>query len=237
MPFRPKFFAHLAMAFALLSLSFPLQIAVLYNHNVLDWILIFNKISILNIFVICSLTLNIPLLLKVSPLLKYSLPMTVFIVSWNNYIVGSYAQDFSHTITTLSSLAFCLILTPLLKQKYLALLKNPNLRWWLCAHRVQAPLQILLQPHVGNKITADVFDISETGTFIPLEHVDNLQFKVGDLTSLNLRLSQYKNIKCEAEIIRLAKAKGNYPEGMGLRFLGVQSKMKTELKEYISELT
>lgn len=236
MPSRPKFFAYLAVVFAIITLSFPLQIAALYNHHFSDISLILNKISILNFFVICSLLINIPLLLKVSPLLKYSIPTTALFVVWNNYIVGSFAQNFSLTVTTLSSLAFCSMLIPLLKQKNLALLRNPNLRWWQRPTRLQSSLQVLLLPHVGKKIITDLFDVSETGAFIPLDLNENSKnFKVGDLTSLNLRLTEFKSLKCEAEVVRISRANGNYPDGMGIKFLGVHPKMKSELKDYITE--
>ncbi|MCB0355864.1 MAG: PilZ domain-containing protein [Bdellovibrionales bacterium] len=234
MPSRPRIFAFLALIFMLIATSMPLQIMMLYNHNLQDLNLVFNKISTLNLLVVFCLVLNIPLLLKASPMLRTSLPLTFFVIAWNNYVVSSFAQDYSLTTTTLSSLGFALLFTPFFAQKYRHLFNNPHLRWWLRSPRVKTSLHTLVQPHVGSRWITELFDISETGIGVPVHNLKQSPLKIGDLTSLNIRLSQFKNLKCEAEIVRLAPANGQYPAGMGLRFLGLPPKMRNELKHFIN---
>lgn len=221
---RPRIFLILAIVFVVISLSFPIQIMLLYGHSLNDLSMIINKISLINMFVITALVFNIPLLLEASPKLKLTIPITIFLVGWNNYVVSSYAFDYSTTTTTLSSLAFSLLFLPLLSQQNRILLSTPTLRWWQRPKRVRVKLHTLIEPHVGKKLITEVFDISETGAFVPVANLNQATLKVGDLTSINVKLTQFKNLKCEAEIVRISTPCGSYPAGVGLRFLKLHSK-------------
>ncbi len=231
---RPKIFLILSSVLLLIAVSFPLQIMSLYNYSAAEISLIANKISLINILVITALLLNIPLLLNASPQLKYSLPVTTLLVAWNNFIVGSYGHDFSMNSTSLSTLAFALMLMPLTKNKYRYLLNNPQKRWWLRPTRLQKSLKTQIQPYVGHRMVLQSFDISETGIYIPFSDGQERNLSIGDMATLNISTSQFSNMKCEAELVRISHQSGNYPSGMGFRFVNLNSQAKEHLKYFIS---
>ena len=46
--------------------------------------------------------------------------------------------------------------------------------------------------------------------------IEHTPITIGALTTLNIRLSQFKNIKCKAKNVRLSKSHGKYPDIGGL---------------------
>ena len=237
---RPLFLTLLSSFFLIVAISFPLQVLVLYGHT--DLFVIFNKISFLNFLVAVVLLAHIPLLLRASGKLKYSLPVLLILVMWNNFVVGSYAFDYKMSSTALASVGFIGACSPMLTKKIRDILNNPGMRWWLTPRRAEASLSTLIHPYVGSSLQARTLDISETGVYIAAETCrlrDSEEdfcdgFNVGDLTSITIKLGQFHSIKCEAEVVRVADESYSHPAGYGLRFLNPDITTKSHLKQFIA---
>ena len=233
----------LGAIFLIIVLSIPFQIAILYNHGLDELMLIYNKITALNLLVMLALILNVVLLYRASPYLKVSLPATLVIVGWNNYVVGSYGSDFSLMTTTLATMSFAAACVPLLAQKETRLLlKHPEKRWWLTPKRYKRKLRTQIQPYVGQNIEVSTLDISETGLFVPYQCFQGQSksgneefgdFKIGEMASLQIRLSEFRYIKCDAEVVRLNAHSDSYPAGMGMKFINLDSKSRRSLRSHL----
>ncbi len=241
---RPKYLSLLSAVFVMIALSYPLQVMVLYGHSLFEIDQIFFKISTLNFLVMFSLLCNAYLLLNASSLLKFTIPTTLALVMWSNAIIGSYGSDYSMSSTSLASLLFALLCTPLMAVSEIQLvLSNPKTRWWLTPKRVKKNLTTAMQQTKGLHLIAETHDISESGLFIPFstcveketkEYVLDPRLKVGEVITLHIRLSQFNTIKCEARVIRVSQKPSSKPAGLGLQFLQLDEHAKTQIKKYVS---
>ena len=158
--------------------------------------------------------------------------MMLVSVLWNNYVVGSYGYDFSMTMTWMASLAFVALSASVVFTRAYQLMKHPEKRWWLRPKRVHAHLEATLLPYVGDDIRAKTYDISESGVFLPMKET---HLKLGDHTTVQIRLSQTNVLKAEAQVARVSAARnGAYPAGLGLQFVGLSSNQKDVLRELVA---
>ena len=163
MPKLPNYFKILAFIYLSIVVSLPLQILFLYDHDISEIKQILNKLNILNLFMALTMIINLPLILNASKLLKWTIPLSIFLVTWNNYVVGQFAMDFSSNLTSSGSLLFASINTGLLYSPYRQLIINPNQRWWLRAIRKEIEIDVTIKPVRGHEIELKTFDLSKSG--------------------------------------------------------------------------
>lgn len=245
MPNRPKVFLLLAAIFLGIVMSFPVQLYWLYGHSLGQWQSLIHKVSLLNVCVMLGLILHVPLLLWTSRWLLVTLPALVALVSWNNYVVGSFAYDYSPEETVAASIAFGLLCASLfLFRDARQVIWNPKARWWATPRRVKASVPICIHPFVKRTLRARAFDISVTGLFVPFDDcydndgvtpVPERLLSVGDFASVSIKLSQTTTLHCEAEVVRLSESNGSYPSGMGLRLHGLDPRERACLSGFIRE--
>lgn len=230
---RPKRLTLLALVFVGLALSFPLQLFWVHEHSLGEWTAVFSKLTWLNYLIMALALVNAWAFLRASRWMGVGLPLMILAVLWNNYLVGRYGLDFKQSTTLLASLGFCLLCLPVVSDKVRYLLADPKRRWWLRPQRHRKKVEATLQPYVGQELLANSFDISSGGLFLSPE-VDQIPLAVGELTTLHLRLSQTRRLKCEARVVRVAKeAVGDYPPGVGLEFVNLERQQRSQLRELI----
>lgn len=235
---RPRLLLVMALIFLGIVISFPVQVALLYGHGLSEIPQIVAKISLLNYLVALTLVGNIPLILRASQWLWVSLPFTLVLVGWNNWVVATAGQDFSPLVTWLATLTFSLLGGFMFVPSVWSLMREPKRRWWLQAQRKEVSLPITLKPVRGNPIAARTFDLSRTGAFIPLDE----SFKgtgavvAGDIVVINFSLGSLSRISCNARVVRRTEASGHYPEGLGLQFLELKRGHERILRDYMESL-
>lgn len=224
------------MSFLLLGicLSIPIQIAILYQHSFSEIGPIFQKVSLPNMISMALILLSATLYFQISPYLKFIAPLTIVSIFWNNYLVGSFGQDFALSQTMTGALLFSGIYMPLLRKDLRQILSHPQQRWWRRSPRFQKQVGVILNPFVGSTLEAQTFDLSESGAFIPIQGKPWAELpKVGERLKMSIHFDTLRKIRCEAVVVRAVEARGNYPQGIGIRFTEMDSTYKKSLNNFL----
>lgn len=230
---KPMYFDIMAAVFAMMAMSFPLQILSIYR--VPDFTMVFSKLTYLN-WVLIGLFVTISALsFKVKKGVLYLLPLTSGIVFLNNWLVASYGQDFSLGQTITASLAFLGISASFYLPKYHRFLNDPKNRWWVPKPRYQKsiPVQIIFDQ---NQICSLSYDLSESGIFVQEDDLLCIsKLAIGQIIQMQIELPQGR-INCQAEVVRKThNAQSNYPSGVGLKFVDQSDYMKQSICETLYE--
>jgi Tfp pilus assembly protein PilZ len=226
---RPKALTILSFVFLLLAGSMPLQIMVLYGHGFAEWSAVISKLTLFNWFVLTGLALNAALLWRVSPYLRYTMPVLMGAILVNNWIAGYYATDFSLWTTTLGTLAFSVLNIPLLDDHVLWVMQHPERRWWIRAERKRLSVPIFIEGARLNSLKAETFDLSQSGVFVP----GTRDLGVGDWVFVRLQFDHLAQLRCQARVVRRNEAKGEYPAGIGIEFMDMSWRQKRDLRRRI----
>lgn len=227
---RPVALTVLSCVLLLLAAGMPAQVMWLYGHAPGEWGAIFSKLTLINWIVLFGFLGNAFLVWRVSPYLRASVPFLVAAVLVNNWIAGYYATDFSLWSTTLGTLAFSLINIPLLDEKVLWIMQNPERRWWIRAERRRLSVPILIEGAQLNSLRAETFDVSESGVFVS----GTRDLGVGDWVYVRVQLDSLAQLRCQARVVRRGVAKGEYPAGVGIQFMDISWKQRRELRRHLS---
>lgn len=231
---KPIIFRFVAFLMVAISLSFPIQAFVVYGYSLSELGMAFQQISFLNWICVSTMLLCGWCVHRASPHVRWVAPITFAVVALNNLVVGTYGTDFSLATTMSGALGFGLVFLPLVTKEARFVLSNPRNRWWLRAERIKRQLPATLNPYVGSTIQAEVFDISSSGAFIHVEDHEDLTPQVGDKLRLSINVGGFRNVKCEAQIVRLdGRPKGVYPTGMGLSFKNMDRQSFKDLQRFL----
>lgn len=239
MKHRPYFFHIMAAFFGLVAVSMPLQMVFLYHHySLFDLELVFQKLTPMNYLVMMACVFNAYLAYRVDRILLFSLPATIVLVAYNNYIVGQYGFDYQLKTTLVASILFSTVCLGFLHPQYLRILLNPQLRWWLPKIRVRHQIPVFLQTPTSDNITRlKSFDFSESGMFLTGGENNIDRFAPGDFVDVEFKFNDLKTIKCRAEIVRKNQNSGAYPIGLGLRFTNMENGVKKLIKDQVKQNT
>lgn len=214
-----------------LSLSMPLQIT--YQLD-LPWYLFFShldKMTYLNWPVFAMGLINGYLIIQVFGFLKYSLPIYLLLLITNNFLVydlhpfnTSYLPHFV-SVAVLGIFAFAL-----LRCKLWQYLSRPNMRWWATAPRVSRSLPVIVHSKETKNMRAKTYDLSSTGAFLS-QLDDSWNVKINDEIKI---LIDALGFECRAKIVRVTFGKGNYPEGVGIRFEHMNARTKGLIEYFIT---
>lgn len=231
---RPKICYFISFVILAVVLSLPVQSALLYQNGLKELPDIFNKISHMNWLMAGILVVTAIAIYNLSPTIKVLVPLSVLAVAWNNYLTGHYMTNFSMDQSILGVGLFAGLMTPLARKDIRYLLKNPKMRWWVRAPRRHHAVPVTVNPYVGSTWQSKTFDISETGAFISFDKQDfDALPKVGEEVKLNININTLKKIRCEAIVVRVVEPMGNYPRGMGVRFVKFTDGQKRNLANYL----
>lgn len=240
---RPRALSALAAFLLSVAGGLPLQIFFLYGDSPLDPVSVAAKLTPLNWAILVLAPACAWLVWRASPWLIAAAPVLTALVLRNNLFVAEIGTDYSALEAALASGAFMAAMATLLSAEVRGLLFNPELRWWLTPQRtrvlVPTRLQLADAGSVGREIRSRTYDISETGAFLPFEATPRLGARpvgVGTRFSLTLGLSEYRSIRCCAEVVRVTHATGHYPAGLGVRFLGLGYHDRRELTQFLRKI-
>lgn len=232
---RPRILFIIVSIFLLIVLSFPFQAAFLYGHRLQELSIILSKISLLNFLVALALLANIPLILRASRWLILSLPLTLILVGWNNWVVGMTGHDFSSKLTWVATGVFALLTGFIFSPTVWNLIREPKKRWWLQSLRRTVTLPMTIEPVRGSKLETKTYDLSRTGAFVSLSSWDELEYPMheGDVINVKFNLGTINRISCSAKVIRRTDTSGQYPMGIGLHFLNLQRNHDRLLRRFV----
>lgn len=258
---RPKKLIVLSAFLMILACSFPVQVMALYGHTPLELQAIAGKLAPLNWAIMALAPVAAWLAYRASPWLLAVLPGLTLLVFYNNWLVGAVGTDYSAGAAALSSAGFVLGVGALLSRDALQVVLNPSARWWMTPLRRKLSLPVRFKllsrnraPRKSQEIYDEfyirTFDISEGGAFIPLDQpgqsigtteARNLQvfgtilknLAVGTQCYVCLPLKDVSFIQCRAEIVRNTPGRGEYPAGVGIRFLGMSRSERRKLNHFL----
>jgi Tfp pilus assembly protein PilZ len=135
------------------------------------------------------------------------------------------------------ALANVLLLIPLVflfRKEVRAPYFNPRLRWWQQHPRLRSSIQIrLLHPQFPEPFTT--YDISQSGCFVQVDNVDDLE--PGTNMRMELKLGDDILIQPEINIVWINKTETkSHPVGFGARFEKISSSEKKKMKQYIKTM-
>lgn len=230
---KPKLFDFLAGFYLTVALSFPVQIMLLYGHTPLQIMQIWNKLTNLNLTVMGCCLLNAVLSRSASPLLKFSVPLSLLAVFVNNNYVALMEVNYSAFQAHGATFGFFLVSGFYLYPKLLYALMFPETHWWKVSPRKQIEVTALISPfQQGHPIKAKTFDLSETGAFFNMSE-EQMGFKVNDRLIVLLTLGSLSQIRCEARIVRSDDKRGHYPSGVGISFVDLDRSQRRKIKNYL----
>ncbi|MGE4131522.1 MAG: PilZ domain-containing protein [Bdellovibrionales bacterium] len=234
---RPKTLVLLALINFAVALSLPIQIMVIYGHGLAEWPQVLDKLTILNWGVMAFTLANGVLIYMAAPIALLMAPLALIMVGLNNYFVGLYATDYTPFQAGFAFFTFSFCHWPLVAGRNMNLFANPTLRWWRVSPRKQIHLPISLGDSRQWVFDAQTYDVSETGAFVPLDGESLTEYMGLDhqkdfRVRLNLGDSQY--VTCQAQIVRRATARGQYPAGLGIQFGPMAIGEKRALKNLLN---
>lgn len=235
---RPKTLFYTAAFLLLISIGMPLQIMYLYGHGPSELVPIAAKLAPLNWAIMFMSPLVAWLVYRASPFVLAAVPMLSYLVMVNNWFVAELGTDFSPFVTGMGSGVFLLAMAPLFTASVRELLLHPERRWWFTPTRRKAQLPVIIG-NGGHQFVAQTFDISESGAFIQLWQIQPREprsqltsFAPGKIFSIFLDLKSSKRIQCRAEVVRQARSKGMYPDGIGVRFIDMEDSERRAIADY-----
>jgi len=233
---RPGPLLLLSISLLGVGLSFPVQIAYLYEHDFSELFLIFEKLTILNCLIIGFCFLNAALVYNAHPHSVLMSFVLFFIVFMNNWWVAYRGFDYSYTQAALGVVGFLGMHALMLWPSARLVLSYPYQRWWLQADRKKVSLKMTVNPWVGKGFISESFDLSETGTFVKLDYQKAREcFENTQHVQLKFNLGTLRQVRCGAELVRVSPQKGQYPEGIGLRFTEISEEALCSLKTFLKK--
>lgn len=252
---RPRELTSLTVILIGIVVSLPLQIVWLFGDSIFDPSEVFSKLTPLNWAVMGLAVALIPITLRASSSFWIAAPLFLSTVAWNNWLVANvFEATHWDSPAYLSTYILTVIFAGVvISRASRTALTQPGKRWWLTPLRNRVSVTAKLCPVMGGEMNARTFDLSERGAFINLRDAEwtppSLRLAAnqketsgvsslskGSYCWLQLSLNNISALTCTAEIVRKADARGEYPEGVGLRFVGLSSRDKKVLTRFIKDL-
>ncbi len=218
-----------SVIFAIISISLPIQVAMLYGHSFSEFVMIYHKLNFLNLMVMAITMVNAILSFRVSMHLIWTLPLSVALISVNNSIVFLNGNDFAKSTIILSTAAYSLFILVTMKSKLFSLIETQDTHWWKVPTRYKKSIPVKLKLRDKELHLGSSYDLSQTGAFLQMR-VGRFLYEKGDV--INVRIG---NFRTKAKVVRLCKEQGTYPEGIGLQFVetGILQKMNLYKQVYL----
>jgi hypothetical protein len=228
---KPLIFNIYAILFLLIAISIPVQISVLYGHNFDELGAIYKKLTFFNILVVMASILNFYYCFTASDNVKWSFPLAIGIICFNNSIVLVFGNDFEAYTVILSTLLFMVFSAYFLLTHDTDIINEPKKQWWRIPKRFALKEKVLIE--VGNQQIdiGETFDISTSGAFIPITEDNKSKIVPGKVYSF--MIGKKHPIKCKAKVIRKTDARGHYPAGIGIQFQDLELGQKYKLQHML----
>lgn len=229
---KPRLFDAIAGVLLVLLLAFPVQVMFLYGHYPWEVMPILSKLSILNWLTMIGCGYTAFCAYTAAPQFKIALPLLTFLVAWNNMVVAYVGYDYHSLTTILATVIFAASNAVFFHAEIQLLMAAPYKRWWLIPPRLKVNVPVFVSPQRSEGFSTDTFDISAGGTFIPTKSAMASQLMEGETLSLSFKLGAFRTLRCDARVIRHQKAKGTYPDGIGVRFENLNRQQQYTLNQF-----
>lgn len=227
MPNKPKFIKFMSIVFALLAISFPVQIMFMFGYMPWEFVSIATKLTPLNYILIGFFFYASYLTYKTNKLVFIMLPFLNFFVFLNNFVVAEYGQVFTHAQTIVASTAFLLVTLSFYQKDIYNVYNDLKFRWWLTSPRFKEQMPVIIS-YQGEDFRCTTFDISRTGMFIKTDDLYKV-FKIENNKDIEIKfIVGKKSIILQAQVVRKSIAKGQYPAGIGVHFNDQETTDKSE---------
>lgn len=226
---RPWSLTLFALAMLGIALAMPIQAAYLQNPEEF-----FLHLSSLNWLVVVFCLASSWSILQAHRSFRFFVPVTLGLVTLNNWWVGSVGLDYDLETTGVATFGFLCVHGVLLEKRARQILRNPELKWWRRSPRKTLVVPIHLFPMAGRKVVqAQSFDISESGVFVQGLHEDQFgRLHVGDRFKVLVALKEDYEVACSGQIVRKCPALGTYPQGIAIRFNDLGWKERRLLRDF-----
>lgn len=229
---KPKLILFISISLIAVTVSFPLQVAVIYGLGWNETAAIFGKLTWLNWLVMLGALFCAVLLDRVSQWALYALPVWLLVAGLNNWLVGYYGTDYTLLQAGLATLGLVFMLAPVYRHSMVELFLNPAKCWWKRAERKRLHVPVSLFSGLRQaSLVCETFDISETGVFIPCAP----ELVGEDKLLLDFEFGGNTQWSCRARVVRRASALGTYPSGIGLEFTQMNWRRRRRLRQLIRE--
>lgn len=232
---RPWVLLAMSAAYALIALSFPLQILFLYEHSLSEMPQALSKLTLLNWTVITGLAVGSILIYRGSTKMVPAAIAISILVLANNLMVGTFGEDFNLWQTLSASVLFGSLHFSFRHHQVQTLLQQPELRWWRTAYRQKLRIPVTLRTKNYHHLNFETFDISDSGIFIAVSPgmVASLKgLKIDEIGLLNMKFDTLTQIRCNARIARISDGAGNYPAGIGIEFVDLSAKDRKRIHRF-----
>lgn len=217
---KPLAYTGLCLFNLFVILGIPVQIALLYEHSLEEFMYIMDKMTVFNWVVALSCLFVAISSHFAHKSLRWLIPISATSVFMNNLIVARYSADYSAETVFFSTIAFILIQFSFFAFKESKLIIRQDLRWWLIPKRHHIQANVWLNVNESKIYLGTTHDISRTGLFLKYDDkkANEILAQLHQGDSIRITVELEKPIQCEAKVIRKTMAKGNYPAGMGMCF-------------------
>jgi hypothetical protein len=238
---RPNEFLILSIFAFLIPVGLPLQTAFIYGPDLLHPMVFLSRLAPLNWVVVVLASLNGFLLLRASQALKFSVPLFLVAVLWNNWLVAEMGLNSPGWAAFLASFGSVFAHLLLLRLEPRTLLASPDLRWWLTPKRKPLSVIVEVRPVLGGELQSTALNISAGGALISVGTADREMMRavpiknldVGVHCAVRLALDQLNVIQCQAQIVRQSPVgRGEYPQSFAVKFLGLDRNTRRALEAY-----
>lgn len=233
---RPISLTILSLIYFGIAISMPVQIMSLYDYGFGEIDGVLSKLTFLNWAIMFASTICGLWIAQASRYALLGAPLVIGLVAFNNYVVGSYAIDYSFEITCLATGAFAFVNLPLFMPRLRLVLSYPHLQWWRTSPRQKIRLPILVGSKEHPQLLTETYDLSESGVFIPLTEkvkTRGQRFDPSERLRLNFNLGALSQIHCEGVVVRRQSARGQYPAGFGIQFAKMPTHQRKALRRYL----
>jgi hypothetical protein len=220
-----------------ICLAMPIQVAILYEHQLSELGAILNKLTYLNWAVVGSCFLTALVLRNANKATYPFLLITLAVVAFNNWAVASFGFDYNLEQASYASLAMMTLCGLSLTKKSRLAIMNPNLRWWTTPKRHKLVVDAFIKlPGLG-VLKTQTSDISKTGAFVTLadRSMRSLaaELKEGQEVVIDLLMNRSQAVTCTAKVVRKTSTHSNHPIGHGLQFIDKGQGLNRLLKEAV----
>jgi hypothetical protein len=235
---RPLIFSFISLVLVGIIISIPSQIILLSEVTKINWHILINQITVFNWLVIFLSSITAIYSFLGDRNCLFALPILLASIFVNNYFVFLYARNVHWAAPVLASIGAAFIyLTLMMNKKLKYITNNQDKRWWLIPKREKRTLPIWII--VGNDkcLLARTHDLSKSGAFVSsitgIQSFIENKLKIGEEVKVVIGDRENIEFQCQAEIVRKAEARGDYPQGIGLHFNNISLKEKFALNKLL----
>lgn len=200
-----------------IAVSFPLQIYLIYDIPLTEFKRIMAMLTPLNLLTMLVMIIAAILSAIMSRYVYKVLPLLLMVTFLNNAIVGLYGSDYTLFQVALSFVLLAVSLKPFYATDIKAIIKNPQLRWWLTPTRYEVSLPLKI--HTPDfEFHSETLNMSKTGIFAKIADKDYLE-SINIDEVLDLQICKDSPIVLKARVVRKIQDAAEQPNGFGLEFI------------------